>query len=167
MAVEIGLHFAIALGLAAIGVGVVDIGVVVDLGEGLERHAQPVGVMQDAVMMMRQPPGTGIDVLAGIELDMLGGAAEFGVSVAAIERPVPPAGAAVIFQHLHFVARIAQLDRRRHARDARAQDENRGAGLYRAQFRRTGITRLLREAHFGHRAVHGGRSRQCADHVQQ
>ncbi len=90
MAVEIRLDVAEALRLAAKRLGRMDIGVVVDLGEGLQRDIEPVDVMQDALVVIGQPPGAGIDILAGIELDMLGGAAQFGVGVAAIKRPVPP-----------------------------------------------------------------------------
>ena len=69
MAMEVGLDLAIALRLAAESLGGMDIGVVIDLGEGLERHAQAVHIMQDALMVIGQAPGTGIDVLARIEAD--------------------------------------------------------------------------------------------------
>ena len=74
---------------------------------------------------MRQGPGLKYRPLSNC--DMLGDAAQFGIGVAAIERPVPPAGPVVIFQHLHLVAGLAQFIGRHHARDARAQDQNRGA----------------------------------------
>jgi hypothetical protein len=43
--------------------------------------------MQDALMVIGNAPGTGIDILAGIERDILGEAAQFGIAVAATPAP--------------------------------------------------------------------------------
>ena len=167
LAVEVRLDVAIALRLAAERVGGMDIGVVVDLGEGLQRHAQPVDVMQDALVVIGQAPGAGIDVLAGIELDMLGGAAQFGIGVAAIERPVTAAGAAVIFQHRHFIAGVAQLHRRDHAGNAGAQHQHRCAGRRGRQLDRALEGGSVSQGQFVHGVIQGRRPGSDADHGQK
>src|SRR3712207_7576130 len=50
-------------------------------------------VMQDALVVIRDPPGPRVQVVTLVETDLLGEAAQLGVGVAAIQRPVPPAGA--------------------------------------------------------------------------
>ena len=70
--------------------------------------------------MVRQAPGTGVDVQALVELAVLGFAAQFGISVAAAQGPVAAARFRVVFEHLHLVAGLAQLQRSDKAGDAGA-----------------------------------------------
>src|SRR5215469_16297101 len=123
--------------------------------------------MQDALVVIRKPPWSRIEILAGRELDMLGGAAQLGIDVPAMERPVPPARPVVVFQHLDLVAGVAQFQCRYHAGYARAEDQDRGAGTGIAEFGWAGIARLLRETQPRHGVVHGGRTRHSANHSQQ
>ena len=95
MAVIVGLDRAETLRLAAKGLAAVHVGVVVDLQEGLERDAEPLAVTEHAAVVIRQPPGTGIDVETGIKLALLGYAAQFGEAIAAAQGPVAPAGRAL------------------------------------------------------------------------
>jgi len=51
-----------ALRLAAEGILGVQMGVVVDLDERFEADAQALAVVEDAAMVMGNPPGSGIEV---------------------------------------------------------------------------------------------------------
>ena len=72
----------IALRLAAERMLRMQIGVVVDLHERFQRDAQHAAVVQQILVMMRNPPRARIDVQALVEFAMLGGSAEFGKRVA-------------------------------------------------------------------------------------
>ena len=72
--------------------------VVIELDERLERDPEPAAVIQNCVMMIGNAPRSRIDVEAGIELAGLGRPAEFGIDVAAPERPVASAGTEVEFE---------------------------------------------------------------------
>src|SRR5580704_11246802 len=91
------------------------IGVMVELDEGLKRHPETAAIVQDRVMVIRNAPWPGIEIEAGVELAPLRRAAELRVDVAAPEAPVPPARARVVFEHTHFVAGALELDRRSHS----------------------------------------------------
>ncbi len=60
----------------------VQTGVVVDLNEGLERHAEPLAVIEQCAMMIGDPPRAGVDIVPLLELAVLGLAAKFGEAVA-------------------------------------------------------------------------------------
>ena len=124
MAMIIRSDRAEALRLAAERPAAVQIGVVVDLHEGLELHPERLAVAQHAAMVVGQAPRTGIDVEAGIELAFLGKAAELGVAIAAAQGPVAAAGARVVLEHLHLIAGLAQFVGRHEPRDAGAQDQH-------------------------------------------
>src|SRR5215208_3783316 len=96
-------------GLPPNGRARMQIGVVVDLDERLQRDAAPLAVVEDRVVVIGNAPRPRIDVVAGIEVTFLRVAAELGVAVAAAQGPVPPTGAAVILEHLYAVAGLAQL----------------------------------------------------------
>ena len=59
------------------------------------------------------------------ELAILRKTAKLGIDVAAAERPIAAAGAAIVLKHLHLVAGLAQFQGGRHAGKARAKDEDR------------------------------------------
>src|ERR1700761_6842674 len=83
--------------------------------------------MHHAVVMVGNAPGARIDIQTWFEFAFLAEAAQFGVTIAAAQRPVATTGASVVFQYLNFVAGAAQLIRRSHARDASAENQNAGA----------------------------------------
>jgi hypothetical protein len=93
-------------------------------------------------------------------------AAEFGVGVAAPQRPVPAAGAVLVLQDLHLVAGLAELDRGDHAGEAGTEDQHLGAARVALQARDAAMRRFLRMAEAGHRLVHHGTARDGADHRQ-
>ena len=123
--------------------------------------------MQDVLVMMRQPPRTRIDVEALVEAAVLRRAAELRVRVAAAQRPVAAAGARVVLEHLHLVARVAQLVRGGHAGDAGAEDQHRRAARRAGEIDRTLARRLGGEAERRHRLVHRRAAGGDADHAQQ
>ena len=127
MPLVVGLDLAVALRLAAERAAAVQVGVVVDLHERLERHAEPLAVAQHAAVVIGNAPRTRIDVQVLVELALLRDAAEFRVAVAAAQAPIASARPAVVFQHLHLVAGVAQLVGGAHAGHARAQNQHRGA----------------------------------------
>ena len=73
--------------------------------------------------MVRQAPGTGIDVLARREFAVLGFTAELGIGVATAQAPVASTGACVVFEHLHRITGLAQFVGRDHAGDAGTEHE--------------------------------------------
>lgn len=127
MATEVGRDFLEPLRLAVKGFRVVQIGVVVDLDERLQLDAKALAVIQHRKMVRRDPPGAGVDVVALAELDRLSKAAQLGKGVAPAQGPAAPACLLAVFQDLHLIARIAQFERSRHACQAAAQDQHRGA----------------------------------------
>jgi hypothetical protein len=167
VAVEVGLHLAQALRLAAVGLPRMQERGVVDLREGLERHAQPVRVIEHAVVVVRDAPRAGVEVQAGVELAVLHGAAELGVGVAAAQRPRAAAGARVVLEHLHAVAGLAQLEGRDEARHARAEHQHRGALRRALQVDRARVRRFGGEAQRGHRLVHRGAAGGLADPAEE
>ncbi len=167
MSLVVGLDRAIALRLAAKGACAVQVGVVVDLKERFQRHTQPLGVMHHAVMMVRNAPWAGIDVQILVEFALLGGTAEFGVVVAAAQAPIAAAGAAVVLQHLHFIAGISQLVSGAHTGHAGAQNQDRGARRRTLQIHGTFVRGRIRKSQCTHGLVHGGTARTHADQAQQ
>ena len=68
LALEIRLDVAEALRLAAERALRVQIGVVVDLDEGLERDAEPPAVIEQRVVVIGDAPRAGIEIEALVEL---------------------------------------------------------------------------------------------------
>ena len=133
------------------------IGVVVELDEGLERDPEAAAIVQDRVMVIGNAPWPRIEIKAGVELALLRCAAELGVDVAAPERPVPSARTRVIFKHAHFVAGALKLDRRGHSGEAGPQNDDRRALGVAIEFDRTPVRRFLGVSEASHRLI-GGRS---------
>ena len=144
-----------------------DQGIVVELDKGLQRHAEALAVMQQRAVMVRNAPGAGVQVMAIGELHILGGAAEFRVLVAAIERPVPAAGAVLVFQDLDLVARLLQLIRCKHAAKTGAKHQHGGARARAAQVGRTGELGFSSVTHGGHGLVQGRGAAHHADGRQK
>ena len=112
MAAEIGLHLAIALGLAPKRLGGVQHGVVIDDLECLERNVEALAIVQNREVVIRQSHRTGIEIEAGIELAALCVRAHLGDGVAAANGNVPAAGTVLIFQNLNPIAGPAHFQRR-------------------------------------------------------
>ena len=164
LALEIGLDLADPLRPAAEAGRGVQIGVVVELDEGFERHAEAPAIGQDGAMVVRDPPGAGVEVEPRIEGAVLPGAAELGVGVAAAQRPVATAGPGVEFQHLDRIARVAQFERRRHAGEPRPEDQHRRALGVALELDRPPVAGLGREAEARHGVVQRRAARHPADH---
>src|SRR6266481_4478973 len=105
-------------------------------------------------LVVGNAPGAGIEIKAGVEFAVLRSTAEFGVAVAAPQRPTAPAGAVVVFKHLNAVACPAQLKRRHHPSETGPEDEHRGALGIALEPDRPGIRGLCGKTHARHRAVH-------------
>src|SRR5262245_48422558 len=101
------------------------IGIVVELNEGLERDVETLAVVEQRAVVIGNPPWTGIDVESLFELASLRDAAELRKPVAAAQGPVASARARVEFEHSHAVAGLAQLERRGHAGQSCAEDQDR------------------------------------------
>src|SRR5271155_852770 len=91
------------------------VGVMVELDEGLKRHPETAAIVQDRVMVVRNAPRSGIEIKAGVELAPLRRATELRVDVAASERPVSSARPEVVFEYANLVAGALELDRRSHS----------------------------------------------------
>ena len=118
-------------------------------------------------MVIGQPPGAGIEILARSELHMLGDAAQLGIGVAAIQRPVPAAGTVVIFQDLHLIAGVAQLMAA--TMPAMPAPRIRTEAPFAAPDNLIGPVKsdCARIAHRDHRVVHHGAATRGADEVQE
>src|SRR3984957_19950760 len=106
MALIVGLDRAPPLRLAAEGIVAVQISVVVDLHEGLERDSQPLAVAQHPAVVIWQPPRAGIDVQARIKTALLGLSAQLRIAIASAQRPIAAAGPGVVLQYLDPIAGI-------------------------------------------------------------
>ena len=115
----------------------------------------------------RECARAGIEVEPIVEADALHRATELGEGVAAAERPVQPAGAMLVFEHLHLIAGLAQLDRRRQPREACPEYQHAGAGRRALQVWRAAIRRFMRVAQAGHGQVHHRPAGDRADHRGQ
>src|SRR5262249_40939113 len=98
--------------------------VVIELDKGFEHHVKPLAVIQQRAVMIGNPPRPGVEVEAVVEGAGLLEAAELDESIATAQRPVASTGATVELQHLNLVAGLAQLQRRRHAGETRAENEH-------------------------------------------
>jgi hypothetical protein len=160
IALEVGGKGPEALGLAAESIDVVDIGVVIELDEGLQLHAEFLAVVQQGVVVVRDPPGSGIEEVALGEIHGLGGAAHFRELVAGAQRPVPPAGSVLILENPDAIAGLFQFVGRQHSGQARAQHDHRGPLARAGQVGRAKETAFGRVTKGGHHLVHG----RCAAH---
>ena len=167
VALVVGLHLAKALRLASVRFTGMHIGVVVDLHERLEHHAEALAVIEHGVMMIGNAPGAGIDVLALVEAALLAKTAQLRVLIAAAQRPAAPARNRIVFEHLHAVAGVAQLERRDQARDTGAQDQHGGALRRALQFYRPAVIRFLGKAKAAHGLIHCRAASNLADECQQ
>ena len=109
MAFEIDGQLLVALGLAAKRLAVVNEGVVIELDEGFELNTEHLAIMQQRAVMVRNAPGAGIEIIAGLERAGLRDAADFHDLVAAAHGIVPAAGAILIFEHFDSIARALQF----------------------------------------------------------
>src|ERR1700754_44422 len=128
--------------------------VMIELDEGLQRHIQPLAVIQHGVVVIGNPPWPRIDVESLLEFAGLRGAAEFGEFIAAAQGPVAAARPAVEFQDLDFVAGLAQLQSRGHPGKSGAENENGRALRIALELYRPLVSGLGGEAERGHRMDH-------------
>ena len=96
----------------------------IELNERLECDVEAFAVIKHGAMMIGNPPRPWIEIKSLLEFAALAEAAELGKCVAAAQRPVSAARAAVEFQDLNLVAGLAQLQRRRHAGQTGAKDQD-------------------------------------------
>src|SRR5208337_5003688 len=101
--------------------------------------------------VVRNPPWPRIEVEAGVERAALRRAAEFGVDVAAADRPVPPAGAAVVFEDLDLVAGPAEFECGGHPREACPEDDDGSPFRVALEFDWAPVGGFRREAEASHR----------------
>ncbi len=148
------LHVTEALRPPAVGAGGVNVGVVIDLHEGLERDPEAAAVIEHRVMMIRNAPRTRVDVQIPVEPALLAESAEFRVFIAAAQRPAAPSRLRVEFQDLHAIPGLAQLHGRDHPRDAGAEDQHRRALRRALQIDRPAVARFLGEPQAAHGLVH-------------
>src|SRR5882757_7444198 len=167
MAVEISLHLTIALRLAVEGALGMEPGVVIHLNERLERDIELPAIVEHAVVMVGNAPGTRVEIKSRVELTALRRAAEFSVRVAAAQRPATAAGAVVVFEHLDAVARLAQFVRRHHSGEAGPQDENRSSLRIAVEPDRPCIGRLRSQAEARHGTVHRRPAGRRSDERQE
>ena len=90
---EVGLDLPNPLRLAPECRGRMKIGIVIELNERLERNAKPAAVIEDGMVVVRDPPRPRIEIEAVVEPAALRGAAELGIRIAAADRPVSTSGA--------------------------------------------------------------------------
>src|SRR5271157_5247195 len=118
-------------------------------------------------MVIGNPPGSGIEVQVLVETAGLLEAAELGKAVAAAQGPAAPARAVVVFEHLHLVAGLVQLERRDQAGNSRSEDQHGGAFRVALEPDRPLVGRLGREPQGGHGLVHRRASGGGADHREE
>src|SRR5262249_4814757 len=149
------------------GIPGVQIGVVVDLDERFEADAQALAIIEDTLVMIRNPPWSGIEVEVLVETAGLLEAAELGKAVAAAQGPTASARAVVVFEDLHLVSDLVQLERRDETSTPRPEDQDGGPLRVPLEPDRPPIARLGREPQGGHGLIHRGASGGGADHGEQ
>src|SRR5437868_11444277 len=149
---------AVALRLAAERVLGMEIRVVVDVNEGLERDGKPLAVVENSPVVVRNAPRAGIEIKPLVEFATLREPAKFGVRVAAAQGPAAPADAVVVFEDLNPVAGLLQLISRDEAREPRTYDEHGCALHVSIELDRAPVGRLRGMPKRGHRLVHRGRT---------
>jgi hypothetical protein len=118
-------------------------------------------------MVIGNAPWSGIEIKPLLEFAGLRRAAEFGKTVAAPQAPIASARPAVELEYLDFVAGVAQFQRRGHARQARAENQNRRAPGIAIELDRAFEAGLRREAETGHGLIHRSTAGNGADQRQQ
>src|SRR3984957_11928008 len=143
------------------------IGVVIELDEGLEHHPEAATIVQNRIMMIGNAPRPRIEVEAGVELAPLRRAAELRVDVAAPEAPIPPARTRVVLERAHFVPGALELDRRGHSGETGAQNDDRSALGIAVELDRASIWRFLGVSEPSHRLISGRSADARADDLKQ
>src|SRR6516164_3129362 len=118
-------------------------------------------------MVIGNPPGSGIEIQALVETASLLEAAELGKAVAAAQGPAAAACAVVVFEHLHLVADLVQLERRDQAGDPRSEDQDGGAFRVALEPNRPLVGRFGRKPQGGHGLIHRRASGGGADHGEE
>ena len=117
--------------------------------------------------MIRDPPGSGIEVEVLVEIASLLEATEFGIAVAAAQGPAAPARAVVVFEHLHFVADLVEFERGNEARYTRSEDQDGCALRVALEPYWALVRRPRREPQGAHRLIHRRASGRGADHGEE
>ncbi len=146
VAAVIGLHMPIALRFAAERFFRMHVRVVVESVERFQRHLEALGVIEHAEVVIRQSPRARIDVQARIEFAFLFESAEFGVFVAAAQRPRTSARALVVFENLDVVAGLAQFVGGDETGETCAQNDHRSAAFGAVEDRRVPCTAIPPQA---------------------
>ena len=119
------------------------------------------------MVMVGNSPRPRIEIKPLIKLAGLNGATQLGEAITPTQGPTATAGLGVVFQHFDLVTRLAQFVSRRHACQARSQDQYRRAFWRLAQLEIAGISRLTGKTQGAHGLVHRGRAGGVADPAQQ
>ena len=166
-AVEIGLDVADPLRLAAERRRGMQISVVIELDERLERNPEATAIIEDGVMVIGNPPRAWIEIEAGVEGAGLARPAELGEHVAAPDGPVPSARTIVVFEHAYPIAGALEPDRRRHSGEAGSQNDDRRPFGIAIEPDRTAVGRFGRKSEPGHHLIGAGAAEACADKLDQ
>ena len=161
------MHVAEALRRSAERVLRMHVGVEIDLRERLERHLEALGIVEHRMVVIRNAPRSGIEVVVLVELAALVKAAEFGVLVAAAQRPRAATSALVVFEHRDLVAGAPEFVRRYEPGHSGAEHKHRCAARRAGKVDRPGVTRFARKTESGHRLKQDPRAGRLADTAQQ
>jgi hypothetical protein len=129
---------------------------VVELNERLEHDTEAFAIIEEPAMMVGNSPWPGIEIKALLELAGLPVATEFGIRVAAPERPVATSSPVIELQNPDLVSRLVQLQRGRHASKPGAQDKDRSTFRITVEPDRPLVPGIGREAEAGHCLIHRG-----------
>src|SRR5262249_24056506 len=143
------------------------IGIMVELDEGLQRDVEPPAVVEQRAMVIGNSPWTRIDIEPLLEFAFLLESAELDKTVAAADRPVAAAGAVVEFEDLNLVAGLAQFQRRHHAGEPGTQDQDRRPLRITRELDRALVGGFGREAETRHRVIHRRTAGDGADQREQ
>jgi len=101
-----------SLRLAIESLGRMQVHLVIDLDERLERQLWALCMVEYALMVIQNPPRPWVQIKPVSKIAVLGGTAEFCITITAPDSPDPTTGAVVAHERLHVVARVPQLEGR-------------------------------------------------------
>src|ERR1700676_5114535 len=107
-------------------------------------------------MMTRDAPRARVDIMPLLQFAGLLETAEFGERIPAAQGPVAAACPAVELENPHLVSGLAQLQCRRHAGKAGAENEGRSAFRIALELDWALVSGVGRKAERGHGGIHRG-----------
>ena len=167
IALIVGLHLPESLRLATESLRGMQVCVVIDLDERLERYLQAFGIVEYTLVVIRNAPRPWVQVKPVCKIAVLGGTAEFCITIPAPDSPGSTTRTVVVLEYLHVVARVPQLKRCDETGHARAEHENSSPLGRTIESDRSGVGRGIGEPQRAHALHHGGRAEALADQRQQ